>query len=275
MQALQHHYLHAMGIQVWQSRENLPGAKPACPVTELSEVALPFTDDVVSVGTDNDSLELATAVNLSTSTLDGSETISIPLIVPAAEKLQLSKTGQSLTVADPDEVIGKKDTVVLSHNPEFRIASIIFPGVCVVLTQVPIQAVGSIPAPQLTLLKELLQAVSAPLVNDPLVTFFNWPMLRSSGFDQSAAAARDASQAFLRGQISKHTLSFVLLMGDAPSQYLLSEDGSFADKAGRLQHPGQQPRLLTHSLEQIFADAALKAEVWCDLQPLIVWQQQQ
>ncbi|MEH6357339.1 MAG: hypothetical protein V7745_00010 [Pseudomonadales bacterium] len=260
MQASQHHYLQAMGIQVWQSRAVLPGAKPDEFITSAPGQA---TSDEQNVAT------IETAETHSPST-----PADVPAITPVGLDLVAAQTEQSLPVADV--AAEKKEAVVQLPNPEFRIASVIFPGICVVVTEVPVQSVAPIAAEQLTFLKELLLAIKAPIVDEPLVTLFNWPMLRSPDFDQSAEAAREASQAFLRGQKSKHDVGFVLLMGDAPSQYLLSEQGGFAEKTGRLyQSDSQPPRLLTWSLQQIFAESKFKVQVWHDLQPLITWKQEQ
>lgn len=143
-----------------------------------------------------------------------------------------------------------------------------------VVTEVPVQSAAPISAGQLHFLEELLLAINVRANDEPLVTFFNWPMLRSAGFDQSAEAAREASQAFLRGQKSRHTIDFVLLMGDVPGQYLLSEHADLAEKTGRLFLSDAPSCLLSYALQPLFAEPKLKAQVWRDLQPLIVWQQQ-
>lgn len=276
MQALRDYYLQTMGIQVWQSREVLPGAKPVSFAVNCSEQAASFEGDTAPIELESaeTSSPLTSPDELLASSPDVAfATTDVPTIIPVVEPFAAAQTEKSSPAADV--VAEQNAAVVQTPNPEFRLASVIFPGVCVVVTEVPVQSVAPIAAEQLTFLNELLLAINVPTVDEPLLTLFNWPMLRSADFDQSADAARDASQAFLRGQKSRHTIGFVLLMGDAPGQYLLSEQGDFTEKTGRLFQSDEQPCLLTCSLEQVFADSKLKAQVWHDLQPLMAWQQEQ
>ncbi|EGG99656.1 hypothetical protein imdm_849 [gamma proteobacterium IMCC2047] len=154
-------------------------------------------------------------------------------------------------------------------NPEFRLASIIFPGHGMVVTQVPTtSSADPLDAQQLKLLGNMLASVGINQLSKPEVTFFNWPMLRSPGFDQSEKAACQASQAFLNGQKSKYQVSFVLLMGEGAGRYLVPQVEGFEGARGQLISDASPPLLLTDDLEHVIAEPALKARVWRDLQPL-------
>jgi len=277
MQTLRNHYLQTMGIQVWKSREILPGAKPeilaAVNLEGTAESQLGVEENTVQIEADELDTPLVPILtdSFTSSPPDsGEKTADVPLASTTA-----STPEESSLEAQPEMAPQQSSKASQTSNPEFRIASIVFPGACVVVTQVPVQAATPIATEHLAFLRELLFAIKAPIVGEPLVTLFNWPMLRSSDFDQSAAAAREASQAFLRGQKTKHSVGFVLLMGDIPGEYLLSDKGSFADKTGRMYESHELPRLLTHSVEQVFAEPQLKAQVWHDIQPLVTWIQQQ
>ena len=271
MQTLHNHYLQTMGIQVWRSRAVLPGAKPDVKTaahfdsTADIEEVMPHEESGLTdtslpplMGGSPDALSAETSV----------EVIKAPLIPASPEKAP--EPTQQLS----GKVSAQNVEATQTPNPEFRIASIIFPGACLVVTHVPIQVVAPISSKHLAFLKELLLSIGIPIVDEPEITLFNWPMLRSADFDQSAEAAREASQAFLRGQKSKHSVRFVLLMGDAPGQYLLSERASFAEKRGRLSGGSEQPLLLTYSVDQAFSEPLLKAQIWHDLKPLAAWVQQ-
>jgi len=63
-------------------------------------------------------------------------------------------------------------------------------------------------------------------------------------------------------------VSFVLLMGEGTGRYLLPNFESFSDSQGRLFSEADKPRLLSHSIDELFTVPALKAVFWRDIQPL-------
>jgi len=254
MQARHHQYLNAMGIQIWQLRETLPGAKPVVEVESDSHPEASVDRPLQAESVFDNSVR--------------SEEISAASAVVVTEEKQstLTENPQPQVTPELEKSALISSTAVL--NPEFRFASIIFPGNCMVVAQVPIQGAGPLTSSHLTFLKNALLAVGSNLIDEPAVTFFNWPMLRSPGFDQGELAARQASQAFLNGQKSKHTVSFVLLMGEDTGRYLLPNFESFSQSQGRLYSEADQPRLLSFSIDELFAEPALKAVFWRDIQPL-------
>jgi len=257
MQARRHQYLNAMGIQVWQLRDSLPGAKPAV------EIAPDSDSDSASFVDQPCQAESAFVDDSGRS----EETSTAPAVVATDEQ-------KSALTDDPQPQVpleAEKPAPVSSaaeKNPEFRLASIIFSGTCMVVTQVPTKGADPLTSQHLVFLKHMLSAIGANHLDEPTVTFFNWPMLRSPGFDQGESAARQASQAFLSGQKSKHTVSFVLLMGEDTGRYLLPNFESFSENRGCLFSETGQPRLLSHSIDELFAKPALKAALWRDIQPL-------
>jgi len=256
-------YLQAMGIQVWHLRETLPGAKL---ISEVDLDTLAITPSVTYEPVD-------VIVSTDTQNLVATPVISEAVAVPAPVSPQEALTETNIAVEQPDSQDAKHDTGI-EENPEFRLASIVFPGCCVVVTEVARQGVEPIAKAQLTFLKELLLSIGAELPEQPIITLFNWPMLRTAGFDQSAAAASEASQAFLRGQKSKHALSFVLLMGEQSGRFMFTEKSSFEETKGRLLQGAEQPHLLSYSVDKLFDEPMLKSQLWHDMQPLRVWLQQ-
>jgi|GEM_PF-1488227 len=269
MQPVRNQYLQAMGIQAWHLRETLPGAKLVSGVdldtlATIPSVTHESVDAIVSTDTPN---PVATPV---LSEAVAAETSAAAIPAPVNPQEVLPET--NIAVQQPDSQDVKHDTGI-EKNPEFRLASIVFPGCCVVVTEVARLGVEPIAKAQLTFLKELLLSIGAELPEQPIITLFNWPMLRTAGFDQSATAANEASQAFLRGQKSKHVVSFVLLMGEQPGRFMLNESGSFEDVKGRLLQVAEQPHLLSYSVEKLFDEPMLKSQLWHDMQPLRVWLQ--
>jgi len=270
MQPARNQYLQAMGIQVWHLRETLPGAKLVSAIDLDTQATIPrdtheSVDAIVSTDTPG---PVATTVH--------SETVAAETLPPAIPVSQAPKE----VLPETKVVVQQPDSEVVTHvasseePPEFRLASIVFPGCCVVVTEVARQGVDLIAKAQLAFLKELLLSIGAELPEQPVITLFNWPMLRTAGFDQSSAAAHEASQAFLRGQKSKHTVSFVLLMGEQSGRFMLAESGSFEDVKGHLLQVAEQPHLLSYSVDKLFDEPMLKSQLWHDMQPLRVWLQQ-
>ena len=247
MQARHHQYLSAMGIQVWQLRDQR--------TAELSDdVEL----DAVAAEASNLLVDEQPLPREQVQAVDG---VQKPETVLEKETITPPLNAQSEPVAP---TVGQ----TVQSNPEFRLASIIFPGHGMVVTQVPTAAAEPLNAQQLRLLGNMLASVGINQLSKPEVTFFNWPMLRSPGFDQSEKAACQASQAFLNGQKSKYQVSFVLLMGEGAGRYLVPQVEDFEGARGQLISETSPPLLLTDGLEHVIAEPALKALVWRDLQPL-------
>lgn len=263
MQARRHQYLKAMGIQVWQLRDRLAAGESIADVEfsiaieqpQQTDESLPSEAGRVAPAA-VDSNEVAAA---DSGRQDQSLTQPIQQQTPQTQSQQPPRTQQA-----------PKSTPVNSEesNPEFRLASIIFPGNCLVVTQVSMTSADPFSHSQLMLLKNILQAVGLSMQEEPLLTFFNWPMLRSPGFDRSETAARQACQAFLNGQKSKHSLSFVLLMGEETGRYLMANEESFTSARGQLLTELIPPVLLTEGIDQLIAEPGRKALLWRDIQPL-------
>lgn len=256
MQARRHQYLNAMGIQTWHLRDSLPAAKPVIELEPaIASALVDQSSQVESVPLDNG--------------VHREEISTTPESVVADDQSPTQpENPQSQAPLKQEETEPVTSAAAIEPNPEFRFASIIFPGSCMVVAQVPTQGADPLTPQHLTFLKNGLLAVGANLNDEPVVTFFNWPMLRSPGFDQGHSAARQASQAFLSGQKSKHAVSFVLLMGENAGRYLLSDFVSFSESQGRLVSETEPPRLLSHAIDDLFAEPALKAAFWHDIQPL-------
>lgn len=239
MQARRHQYLKAMGIQVWQERSCSSNANLNTRTVELEDTLLAQVDT-------------ETASQQSSDPAKG----LIPKDVIEAYPSESSKS---------EKVINQANS---PGSPEFRLASIVFPDACLIVSQVPLQVSEPVSTDHLAYLKNLLFAFGITCVGLPQITLFNWPMLRSANFDQSYAAALEASQAFLKAQKIRHSVPLVLLMGEEAGRYLLPEATVFKMDKGRLSQSDEGVILLTESIENVFIDPQLKADVWADLQAL-------
>lgn len=257
MQARRNHYLQAMGIQVWQTRDKSPAVMSELPVEAAgtTQAEPPVAPSVPQSAPEPSALSAALNADAAPASTDNIQTSPLtPQVVDGA-----------------DNSMFDKGTFEKGKVPEFRFASIVFPGICVVVTQVAQQVSEPVTPQHLTYLNNLLQAVGQRPMEAPQITLFNWPMLRSANFDQGAEAALEASRAFLRAQKARCPIAFVLLMGEAPGRYLLPEATCFEQDKGQLCKTADEPLLLTDSVEQVFADPLLKAGVWQHLQPLSDW----
>lgn len=267
MQSARNQYLEAMGIQVWHLREPLAGGKAFTPTDSTRVEAI---DDVrvqpVAVASPPIAQTQEQAVSIeqkASSVSERSPEISEPRVNPSEPELAVTLVTTGVT--------DKPEDANIETNPVFRMASIIYPGCCLVVTEVPVQGAEPVAQKQLVLLKNLLLSLGCKVSEQPIVTLFNWPMLRTPGFDQSADAARDACQAFLRGQKSKHTVSFVLLMGQQAGRYMLGQSEPFEAAKGQLLSTPEQASLVSYSIQQLYDQPKLKAQLWQDVQPLRNW----
>lgn len=237
MQARRHQYLEAMGIQVWQQRSNSSAANMDTQTYEPEDIELapPEIED------------------------DHLQPLA-PSEVFISEELPDSKSSPQLS--ESEEIV---ERVVSDDNPKFRLASIAFADACLVVTQIPLESSEPINAGHIAYLKNLLFALGITSVDQPQITLFNWPMLRSANFDQGSIAAIEASQAFLRAQTVRHPVPLVLLMGEQAGRYLLPEAVDFASDRGRLVQGGETILVLTESIESVIGEPQLKANVWSDL----------
>lgn len=242
MQARRHHYLEAMGIQVWQQRSNSSAANVDTQTPELESIE--FSPPEI----EDDRLQTITP----------------------SEDFILEESFDSPSSPQFPESVEVVERVVSDDNPRFRLASIAFADACLVVTQIPLEASEPIKARHIAYLKNLLFALGITSVDQPQITLFNWPMLRSANFDQSSTAALEASQAFLRAQTVRHPVPLVLLMGEEAGRYLLSDAVDFATDRGRVEQDGETILVLTESIESVISEPQLKADVWSDLQAYLV-----
>ena len=230
MHGLQHQYLSAMGIQVWQLRTDSPATVEAVDIDAL----LPALPETEADKPCSDSEQH----------------------VPASETDDV----QSLSAAVPPST---SDAAGHADIPEFRLASLIVSEDVMVVTEVQKNAADAFDAQALRLLANTLYAQGVQMAADPVTTFFNWPMLRSPNFDQSEVAACHGCRAFINGQQARHETKWVLLLGELVGQYALSNSKGDGSSSADDSH-----FILTYSLADIIENPALKSDVWKHFEPM-------
>lgn len=244
--AMRAQYLRAMGIQTWLPRTALPGAK-ASPLPEV------VVEDEVTESPRPNKPEAEQPVN--------KREVSAVLRDEIGTDRPVEKPLQT------DEV--KSGRVEKAEIPRFRLASSIYAGQCLVVSDLAVDSAPQFSGSQQRLMSGMLNALGIKLNQPPRVTLFNWPMLRTQHVDQSESVALDAVKAFLNAQLEgQQNIAFVLIMGEVASRYLLPQEFELPNSRGKLWPIADSPALMTHSLDGMLSQPLLKREVWQDLQPL-------
>jgi uracil-DNA glycosylase len=97
---------------------------------------------------------------------------------------------------------------------------------------------------------------------------FQWPMVTGGQADQGVDAARQTLQAYLARQLEEGAIKYLLLMGEAASQYAINQLPVDNALTAHQEHPVQL--LSTLSASRMLTDPQLKRQLWQQLQPL--WQ---
>jgi hypothetical protein len=243
MQARRQQYLSAMGVQVWLQRDDPDTASAAQQEADIVEALGPVSSDTAP------QLERTLASEPASPT----ETLALHQAEDAQSDTS-RKTASDTALQRPAE-----------DAPEFRLVSIVFPDIGVLVTGVPNQSAEPVNGQQLTYYRNLLFALGFKSLPEPQISLFTWPMLRSPNFDQGEAAACEASQAFLGAQKTRHNTRFVILMGDVAGRYLLSANpGAGSDKAGLFER-ADEPVISIPTVDEVFEQPTLKALVWQQL----------
>lgn len=226
---LRKQYLRAMGIQVWTPRIDLPGAKQP-----------PVTADTVVERDSQPSPVTEEAIS--------------PAVQPDERPSAKTQTQQEKTSR---------------NNPEFRLVSLLYPGQCMVVSDVSLHSQPQLSDQQSQLLSALLHSLGVTDRDAVQPTFFSWPLLQSLQIDQSRHGAIEAVQAFFSAQTGRQSLRFVLIMGETAGRYILPHEAELAEPRGKLWSIKEYPALITQSIDAMLAEPLCKREVWRDVQPLL------
>ncbi len=245
-------YMEAMGVDCYIPRLQLPAAPVsklcAMPVVALQAVSEPaiatkIVTEPVATGTQSRASGSAAAMQALFNEGDA------PVVKKAA-------------VIQADNNRGVKPSTHQEPVPQFALS--IVRGNNILLLDEGLPATVD-PSEYLQLIQNMLFALGAGKQNLSIDAFI-WPMIRNSQVDQSETAARQTLQAFLAKQIDQLGASYMLLMGDIVSQYLVDDALPVGDL---IQHP-QLPVMVIRSLSahRMLTEPQLKRDVWQDLQAL-------
>ena len=114
---------------------------------------------------------------------------------------------------------------------------------------------------QLQLLSNILRAIGRLPASLPAPELIDWPM--AHGGDVSEAAARSLLSVFLDARIKKRGVLWVLLMGEVAAELLSPSESGYSDALGRREEiAGGAKTIVVRSLQEMLADASMKAQTW-------------
>lgn len=262
-----HQYLDALGITSWLPVQPLPAAAPSADwVWDFRYPApeIPFSD--------------TPAANGGRAATRRQQPPAMPKMDPAKARAALNDTLALVAEgakpkaekarAEPQVKLAPKPKRP-AQAPRFRLAMVAV-GDCLVIDSLPTAASGEFSERH----RALLTNISAYLINEPAelprAAILNWPMLANSSLDQSRPEALAAVAYKLKQLIGKHSVTRLLLLGEAAMQMALDTDESLDNLRGAVKLP-QHPELkviASHSLSEMLALPETKAAFWQDIQPL-------
>ncbi len=268
-------YIEAMGVDSYFPRFTLPGAA----VSELCEIPSEFlqselaavetaviTDDALnSVQADSISpVENSVATAAVKGSAGNGSAAAMQALFADDNKRKEYSADKTLAATSSVEPVNTDGDII----PEFSLS--IIRGANILLVDEGLN--GNVDQVEyLTLLHNMLFALGAE-VQQLSIERFNWPMVKSAQFDQTALAAKQTLQAFIAKQLSQLDSSYLLVMGESAKTYLAAELTSDNEKLshGRFMSCKvlESQLICTHSASAMLINPELKREIWKDLQPL-------
>ncbi len=243
-------YLAALGIDIWVSRANLPGALPSLSEFEYEE-PLVYAEE----------LAYTEEMGEPASQLESRVKDQAP-----SNLLQNNDEPEIATVNAPQTVQG----TATAQGPRFALNFCHVPGAWLVCDLSQLDA-PDFNQKEYILLKNILKALHlSEEVGNRAV--FNWPIqlgprdhLRN--FPQGKEEAKTAVMRTLNARLQREPEALILVFGKVATDYLLPI-AQFEDVRGKVQHwPMQKAHLIaTESLTDMLQQPSRKKVVWRDLQ---------
>ncbi|MDH2433973.1 hypothetical protein QCD60_15510 [Pokkaliibacter sp. MBI-7] len=255
-------YLEAMGIESWVPRTVLPGAAPSCyfawdwdgSAASMAEGVAPPPAAVPGVAPMEES---APAPVMSR------ESARAELVPATAAPAPVAKAVQPAPASPVRErALASTDT---AEVPEFHLACMVF-SAGVVLTELPLK-MRALGEQHLTLLVNLLTAVSGRRETLGKISYFRWPMIRTRGVDQSAAVAQLTLQRWL-DKLRPEQQPALLVLGEQAIRHCLQLDPEHCDWRQLHTAQGWDAVAVSHGLHALLNIPSLKAETWQHVQAL-------
>jgi hypothetical protein len=226
--------LQAMGLTLYSSRRDLPGAAPSRRVlTPAAFTAAPSPEEAPAATSE---------------AIRGTPTARDDAPGSLARSLDAPKSRPA-----PRAEVLVPAAAVSADAVRFRLAAVVAGGA------LWLEELGDAPlAREQVALVHAMARACGWAVAEPRVQEFAWPMHRNPQLDQGAAAAAAALQAFLARLVGEAGLGRILLLGS-----------SARELAARLALP--VPAALLPSTRSMLAGAAAKREAWLVLRELAQW----
>ena len=250
-------YLKAMGIQTWFPRYQLANAKPPRPFDWITEDARAFseTQNVVCTAQPAQPQPRSTADYAATKPAD-----ILGQFMPPATTAEEPPTPQP--IKQP-----------LTPSSRFRLMVISLSDDCLVVAEMPHSGLNQFSSYHQKLLNDIIRALKLDGNSAPIMREFVWPMTNGRGLlsllEQDDGAAADAVNVYLNTQHSLDRRKTILLFGQAAARFVLDPQKNF-DQLRGLQRLPDQCFAVTHGLNELMKQPALKREAWQDLAPLLV-----
>lgn len=249
-------YLKTMGIQTWFPRYQLANAKPPRPFDWITEDAKAFseTQQVVCAAQPAQPQPRSTADYAATKPAD-----ILGQFMPPATTAEEPLTPQP--IKQP-----------LTPSSRFRLMVISLSDDCLVVAEMPHSGLNQFSSYHQKLLNDIIRALKLDGNSTPIMREFVWPMTNGRGLlsllEQDDGAAADAVNVYLNTQHSLDRRKTILLFGQAAARFVLDPQKNF-DQLRGLQRLPDQCFAVTHGLNELMKQPALKREAWQDLAPLL------
>ena len=247
-------YLKAMGIQTWFPRYQLANARPPRPFDWITEDAKAFSETQKVV---------CAAQPQHRSTADYAPT------KPADVLGQFMPPATTAEEPPPPKPIKQP----LTPSSRFRLMVISFSDDCLVVAEMPHSGLNQFSNYHQKLLNDIIRALKLDGNSAPIMREFVWPMTNGRGLlsllEQDDGAAADAVNVYLNTQHRLDRRKTILLFGQAAARFVLDPQKNF-DQLRGLQRLPDQCFAVTHGLNELMKQPALKREAWQDLAPLLI-----
>lgn len=228
-QILKLSYLHAMGIDHYVSRAQLPGAAPTSRLALVAPAP-------------------AETVNTSAASTEPAHAAAAALLQPESANVQ---TREHKPTASPAPRAADTTTKAASAAIKLNLAAIFVGGIAW------LESLDGRPLAkdQVRLVHAMARALGGSIAT-PKVAQFDWPMHNSRQLDQGGDAARAALAAFLQRHIDEQDCKAIVSLGAGGAEYV---DSAQLDAI---------PRVTTHSTLEMLENPGCKRQVWSDLQAI-------
>ncbi|KEA64407.1 Periplasmic protein TonB [Marinobacterium lacunae] len=278
---LRHQYLEAIGISSWLPRTSLPGAAPSQPWVERFRYPMPEgmdefpgfdeTDDVSPAPETPDAVIASERPTESAETARAQARASIaPLIesdtrakAPPAQSVPVGAVPES---ASPAPAVRRGPP---AQAPRVKLAFVLA-GDLLIVDSLPPAARQGFSGQHQRLLAGIARALGVG--DQPSdASLLSWPVLAGTTLDQGPEELKRAVRRKLEITLQLRRVTRALFLGESAAQWMLEREETLDALRGiRFSLRPELHCVASVSLSQLLQLPTLKAELWRDLQPLLV-----